>query len=457
LRGKLPNEPNCQDALHFQQLTGKLRNELGPLALFLDREWEGPECRRAASGITGKLPEAEDEGQRLFAGTRAGAWTDQLYGYYTTATDQAGNARVTQTDALGRVTAVWENPGGWNYETTYGYDALGDLVQVNQGSETRTFSYDGLGRLTKSVQPESGTTTYSYDAVGNVKTKTDARSITTSYSYDAVNRVTQKSYSDGTPAASYGYDASGAGYSWGHLTSASNANTTTTYNSIDPLGHVTASTQQTGNGSYGFTYYYNRGGALYYETYPSGRGVTTSYDGANRAAGVAGSYHGGGTNYLANVWYWPHDAVCKETYANQNTHTYTFNSRLQMNGSWDAVYDNPNDFLFLENGMNYGGTTNNGNLLGVTFYGMTPYTETFTYDALNRLSSASDTGGMVEELWLRSVRQWMGEREPRADRHRLRASDSGLERVHHEEPDFDVILRCGRGHDGAAAGHDVYV
>jgi hypothetical protein len=51
-------------------------------------------------------------------------------------------------------------------------------------------------------------------------------------------------------------------------------------------------------------------------------------------------------------------AVYKEAYANNNTHTYEYNLRLQMNGSWDALYDNPNYFLFIENNMNYGGAAN---------------------------------------------------------------------------------------------------
>ncbi|MBV9768852.1 MAG: hypothetical protein JOZ32_04715, partial [Bryobacterales bacterium] len=164
-------------------------------------------------------------------------------GYYTTLTDPAGHARVTQTDAAGRLTAVWEDPGSsphFNYETTYQYDALNDLTQVNQGTETRKFSFDGLGRLRSASNPESGTLSYTYDSVGNLLTKTDARNIKTSYTYDALNRVTQKTYSDGTPAVGYQYDASGAGYSWGHLTAEWNGNSTTQYASIDPLGRVTA-------------------------------------------------------------------------------------------------------------------------------------------------------------------------------------------------------------------------
>jgi hypothetical protein len=83
---------------------------------------------------------------------------DELQRVWHDRKDEAGNSRVTQTDGLGRLTAVWEDPGSsphFNYETTYGYDVLDDLVQVNQGSEVRTFSYDSMKRLISSVQPES--------------------------------------------------------------------------------------------------------------------------------------------------------------------------------------------------------------------------------------------------------------------------------------------------------------
>jgi YD repeat-containing protein len=70
----------------------------------------------------------------------------------------------------------------------------------------RSFSYDSLSRLTSAFNPESGTLGYTYDAIGNLSTRKDARSITTTYTYDALNRNTQKSYSDGTPTATFVYD-----------------------------------------------------------------------------------------------------------------------------------------------------------------------------------------------------------------------------------------------------------
>jgi RHS repeat-associated protein len=106
--------------------------------------------------------------------------TTTYSGNCTTVTDQAGKARKSCTDGLGRLTQVFEDPAGLNYETDYSYDALGNLLTVNQkgGSSssvnwrTRNFTYDSLSRLTSAVNPESGTVSYTYDNDGNLATKT---------------------------------------------------------------------------------------------------------------------------------------------------------------------------------------------------------------------------------------------------------------------------------------------
>jgi RHS repeat-associated protein len=315
---------------------------------------------------------------------------------------------VTDTDGLGRLAAVWEDPGSsphFNYETTYRYDVLDDLTQVAQGNETRAFSYDSLKRLSAASNPESGTTSYTYDGVGNLLAKTDGRGTKTSYSYDALNRVTQKVYSDGTAAVSYQYDAAGAGYSWGRLTQVSNGNATTNYTSIDPLGQVTASNQVTGGQTYGFTYAYNLTGALTQETYPSGRVVSTAYNNLNWENGVTGSYNGAGTAYVGNVSYWPHGAPEGYQYGNNVWRGDSFNSRLQSSCLSDTIGLSTSAYLLVECSLNWGATNDNGNLLGMTLQAGGPGTlsalpsfgETFNYDSLNRLTSAADTGG-----WSRS-------------------------------------------------------
>ena len=100
-----------------------------------------------------------------------------------------------------------EDPGSLNYLTTYDYDVLDNLTQVNQGSQQRTFAYDGLSRLTSANNVEqTGSTTFSYDKNGNLTSKTDPRSVTTTITYDDLNRPDQKSYSNGTDPVRFCYD-----------------------------------------------------------------------------------------------------------------------------------------------------------------------------------------------------------------------------------------------------------
>ncbi len=163
-------------------------------------------------------------------------------GNVTTVVDQAGKWRQTTTDAAGRLIQVVEDPaasfvaasgatmnnapvppatGLLQYTTTYTYDALDDLLGVNQSGQTRTFAYDGAKRLICAQNPESsapstscaslpasGVDRYAYDANGNLNSHTNANGISTSSVYDKLNRLIQKTYSDGTPAESYCYDGS---------------------------------------------------------------------------------------------------------------------------------------------------------------------------------------------------------------------------------------------------------
>jgi RHS repeat-associated protein len=126
-----------------------------------------------------------------------------------------------QYDGLGRLTFVCEinslpGSGGCGqssaatgFSTTYTYDPLGNLLTVAQngqagasgGTQSRTYSYDGLSRLTSESNPETGTTTYAYDSEsscgssgsttsnGDLLQKTDA-SGTSCYYYDGLHRLT---------------------------------------------------------------------------------------------------------------------------------------------------------------------------------------------------------------------------------------------------------------------------
>ena len=61
-----------------------------------------------------------------------------------------------------------------------------------QGTQTRTFTYDSVTeRLTAVQTPESGTATYVYNPDGTVQSKTDAKGQVTRYTYETYGRVSE--------------------------------------------------------------------------------------------------------------------------------------------------------------------------------------------------------------------------------------------------------------------------
>ncbi len=330
---------------------------------------------------------------------------------------------------------VEEAPNSDKFFTTYGYSALDDLLCVDQGvlgaatanpsiyscdpskAHARSFAYDGLKRLTAATNPETGTIRYSYDPVGNLLSKTDALSVTTCFGtlsgsncttgYDGLNRPTVKTYSGGfTPQVNYTYDS--APYGIGRLAQVSNSASTTNYLAYDALGRIASSNQITGSTTSNFpSYQYNLAGALVSETYPSGRVIATAYDGANRPAYLKGTLGSTATPYVGSstnwIQYWPHGVPYKVAFGNGLWRTLSsVNGHLQPTAYWDAVNDNPNQFLRIEdpNWLN-GSGQNNGNLQGTTVWAGGPnqsanlpqYAESFAYDGENRLTYATDSGG----------------------------------------------------------------
>src|SRR5581483_6778424 len=80
-----------------------------------------------------------------------------------------------------------------------GYDALNRLISVTQGGQTRTYSYDGLGRATLVFNPEVGTTQYVYDSnpdnhnvdsPGDLVQVISNAGVKTNFVYDDLHRLT---------------------------------------------------------------------------------------------------------------------------------------------------------------------------------------------------------------------------------------------------------------------------
>lgn len=344
-------------------------------------------------------------------------------------TDQAGKQRISQTNGLGQLTDVWEIKSSdtstvavtfpnhaevaFGYKTSYAYDILDNLAKVTQGSQTRYFKYDSLSRLIRARNPEQGTNSalaltdavtgngqwslgYEYDENGNLKKKTDARNVVTNYVYDALNRTTSRTYSNSTPAVTYTYDGASVTYSKGRLTqvstSATGFSSSTSYDAFDQLGRVKSSLQMTDGRAYLFNYGYNLAGQLTTETYPSGRAVTTSYDRAGRVTAVNGQKSGEASKtYASQFAYASHGAVKQMRLGNTLWETASFNPRLQP--TQIALGTSPNDTSKLKLVYDYGTSANNGNVLSQQITaGATTISQSYSYDALNRLATASESG-----------------------------------------------------------------
>lgn len=134
------------------------------------------------------------------------------------------NAKATQRefDGLGRLKSVClissasgsgpcgQANGGTGFLTKYTYDAAGRLLntvenaQVSSPQQTRSYTYDLLGRVLTETNPESGTTQYAYDSVtgtnctspspGDLVQKVDANGNTSCYFYDGLHRNIKSTY-----------------------------------------------------------------------------------------------------------------------------------------------------------------------------------------------------------------------------------------------------------------------
>ena len=370
-----------------------------------------------------------------------GAHSDTDYtGVQTLVTDQAGKQRMTETDAAGRLRKVWEirpqdadtvavtlpgNQPAHGYLTTYDYDAVGNLVKVSQGQQQRFFAYDSLSRMVRTSNPEQGAFTpttdfpalthpltgnsqwsngYLYDENGALKKQIDPRGVVRQFSYDDLGRLTSKTFTDGTPSVSYGYDSPSVFHSVGRLTSVTSTVSGYFYNDYDQLGRIKACSQVVDTQTYTMSYTYDLAGNIKSQTYPSGRVVGSEYDDNGRIAGVKnqsnGLYYAGAvvTDSANRIQYWAHGAVKDMKLGNGLWEHSIFNSRLHPTQIGLGTTQGSVDRLKLN--YDYGTTNNNGNVLSQVITvptigsasGFTA-TQNYTYDQLNRLETAQENNG----------------------------------------------------------------
>jgi RHS repeat-associated protein len=358
--------------------------------------------------------------------------------------NSGGTSQIThiyQTDGLGRTTSVCElssatlqgsagtpaacglDIAGTGFLTTYQYDPIGNLSQVQQaGVGTRTYSYDGFSRLTQEINPESGTTTYTYDLAGQQgdlyqrtrpkQNQTGVATVVTTYSFDKLHRPTGKSYNDGsTPTITLTYDQATVGtYSpsnpKGQLTDAVvAANVAGTIYGYDTMGRVAQEWQCTplncGTSTYWLGYQYDRLGD-----------VTQFVNGTEGTAGVTYTYSYDTAAHLIKLTSSLSDSYHPATLLTINSTNYNalgeFTQATLGNGILRSIaYDNRGRATSLTDGSIYSfslGYANDSNIL--TGNDSVNGNWTYTYDAMNRISTSSKAGNAYNYKYDPAGNRW---------------------------------------------------
>lgn len=283
--------------------------------------------------------------------------------------------------------------------TTYTYDPLGDLLQVNQGQQTRSYQYDGLGRMISSTIPETGyqSASVSYTDLIGISQTVDPRvapgtsnHLTASIGYDSLNRPQTITYSDGTPTVTYIYNPAGsANNTGGRLASVGNGVASETYQ-YDIMGRIAQCQKTIAGQTYTTKYAYNPDGSPSSISYPSGRTVNFGEDGIGRLTQIGTN----GSSLLSINSYSAAGAVLSETYGNGISGTYAFNNQLQL-----ATIQYGGSSALLNLAYNYGGASDNGQIQGITDYLLASRSASYTYDELGRLKVAQTNDVKSAETW----------------------------------------------------------
>jgi RHS repeat-associated protein len=304
--------------------------------------------------------------------------------------------------------------------TLYSYDALGNLTCVEQHGNAsgtgcssasssdvtsawrvRRFSYDSLSRLLAASNPESGAISYNYDPDGNMVRKISpapnqqsTATQTISYCYDPLYRLTGKAYSAqtctngqlpaGTAAVTYGYDAGTNGI--GHLTSLTDQAGSGSYN-YDALGRISSEQRTIAGITKALSYTYNLDNSVASLTYPSGAVVTYTPIAAGQMLSAIDT--GNRISYVTGATYAPDNQLTGFVNGNTITNSFSYNTRLQP-VQMTAVSSSQTVFS-LEYNFHLG-AGDNGNVWGIVNDRDSTRSQSFTYDALNRLTSAQNAG-----------------------------------------------------------------
>jgi RHS repeat-associated protein len=397
-----------------------------------------------AAGRVYAVLDANYYGQTIIHNAEPPAGASSSPGQTAKTIDAWGRWRWTRSNSSGKLAEVVEpNPaGGPGFVTKYTYDALDQLVKIEQPNQVRRFRYDAMGRLTQQKLAEANATlnaagelattepenerwsdVFTYDKRSNKISHTDARGVKTNFSYkdsnnneDPLNRIQSVSY-DLTrvntatltvlpaPTVSYQYRTKTSSSQLVDLSQirqvvAAGASTEDFDYDIEGRVHEKKLTLAGRPNPMTITYDYDTLGRVSQMTYPeqykagvtspTRKAVTPSFDASGRLAGLKVN----GADYASQVSFNPASQIVAltvgasnplfETYSYEPTAGLPATQKVKRNGVtlMSLSYDYKENYCFAENC-----TTQVRPSTGqITKVEDEAGIKLYTYDALGRLS-----------------------------------------------------------------------
>jgi len=383
----------------------------------LGREWKSSNVYINSSESTYGVVEARyDALERTTTAVNQDQTTvqTQYSGSAVKTTDETGRQRLTDSDGLGHITKACEvtagntrSPaescnltgfGGTGYLTTNTYNALDQLTQTTQGAQTRTSTFDPLGRLLSARVIEVNTQTdvsYGYNNDGLRTSITDPRG-TVSFEYDELHRPKRKRY-NGTVVASWSYDGAQSANGIGRLMTENDGDFGSGADhcdyTYDAMGRMLSANRTISTTPYPISYTYDLAGNLTSLGYPSGRLVQYDFTGGQLNKVTDATNAQAPFNYVSSVTYAPLGTLQQVNLGNNVVTTALWNNRVQLAS---ILTQKTAGASYLSLGYSY---FTNGQIQQITNNLNANKTEKYTYDDLRRLLTAQlgPDSGMVRK------------------------------------------------------------
>jgi RHS repeat-associated protein len=338
-------------------------------------------------------------GRPLTVTSPAGTVSYSYDGLTTTVTEPDANGgthtTVSVSDVWGRTQSVTPKNSsgaqiGPNVQNTY--DELDHLMTTSRGGLVTDLTYDMAGRKTRMIDPDMGTWFYDYPS-GDLFTQTDARGCVVSITSDNLNRPITKSSSGANCnplSATYTYDEGTNGL--GRRTSMTDTSGLTSW-TYDSRGRVSSETKTISSVAKTTNFTYNSADMPLTMTYPGNEVVTYDYNDQLLLNSLTSSL---GDSYVASSAYDSASRMTERALGNGMTQKYIYPaSWTTQGGRLDKIVSGSGTW----NGSSFTNTIQNLDYAYNAAGSVTQITDlknnevqTFTYDSLNRLTSAQASG-----------------------------------------------------------------